>query len=192
MIRRLAFTAALSALSLTALANEVNPISVAAGLGRTDYRASCAQGWNCDHTGKSSGKLTLAYTFDVPRESMLVNALELTYSHGGTSKATQAATGTRVRTAFDAFGVSYKASYSLGALGFQGRLGAAATSADMQNGALSQSYSRFGFTYGVGVSYQLTRNLQANVNVDRLPIKYTATDKGGANLFTVGLNYQFE
>lgn len=172
-MNRLVVCAVLGVLAGAARANEVNPISVAAG------------------AAQAGGKLTLAYTFDVPHEQMLVNALELTYSHSGKHHS-EGGPRPALRTAFDAFGMSYKASYAFGALGLQGRLGLAATQSDLQTGALSASQSRFGFTYGVGVSYQLSRNWSATVNADRLPVQHAASVKGGANLITIGLNYQFD
>ncbi|MGZ3183225.1 MAG: hypothetical protein ACXU8N_12360 [Telluria sp.] len=161
MIRRLAAAAALSAVSLLASANEVNPISVAATVGTARYTEQDASA--------RAATLSLAYTFDVPRDRSLVNSVQLNYYYGGTDKP-------KVHSAFDAFGMSYKASYAMGPFALNARAGVAT--------ARVNASSKFGFTYGVGVSRELTKNLSATLQADRLP--------GKVNLITLGLNYAFE
>lgn len=184
MYRSLFIAASFFAASLVH-ANEVNPIYAGAALGTSTWKPSCNASF-CDRERGVAGKAWLGYQFGTVEDNKLLSSVEATYFNSGV--ITEGPADSRHSTHVTAFGLSYKAAYKVGAFGMHARGGVAAINNQVSYGtAQFKDGNKFGFTYGIGASYQVNENVSVVLDADKL-----RNNRVSAPIYTVGVNYKFK
>lgn len=161
-----------------------------AGFGPSKIGISCAGTSSCD-TSDSGFKVYGGWNLAGPW------SLEAVYFDWGKASRSSTAGGVTSTLATDATGMGVGAAYTL--LFWWGRcfarLGVAQNDADTNTAtggaASSSSHSSTEAYYGFGCGYPFTPSLMLTADADFSRVKYTANDKAGTQLFTVGLRFSF-
>ena len=161
---------------------------VGAGPSRIDI--GCAGATSCD-TGDNGFKVYAGWNVSGPW------ALEAVYFDWGKANRSSSAGGITSTLATDATGVGVGAAYTI-LFGWGhcfARAGLAQNGADTSTAvggvASSSSHSTTEPYAGFGCGYSLTPTLMVTADADFSRVKYTSTDKAGAQLLTLGLRFSF-
>lgn len=188
MIRTTLAAAVLMTASLSASAAPASPLYAGAAIGQADYRADCEGATTCDDK-VGAGKVYLGFNLDDAAEGALRSSIETSYFRGAT--ATAGADGFEANARIHGIGVAYKASYQVGAVELNGRVGGAYTRSRVEvPGFFTDRASTFGATYGIGAAFNVSEAVALTLDVERVPAKY-GDEKQGANLYTAGLRMSF-
>lgn len=188
MIRTTLAAAVLMTASLSASAAPASPFYAGAALGQADYRADCTGATTCDDK-VGAGKVYMGFNLNDAAEGAIQSSIETSYYRGAT--ATAGADGIEADARIHGIGVTYKASYKLGAVELNGRVGGAYTKSRVEvPGFFTDKASTFGATYGIGASVALNENVALTLDAERVPAKY-GDEKQGANLYTAGVRFAF-
>ncbi|MBB5370317.1 MULTISPECIES: outer membrane protein [unclassified Janthinobacterium] len=177
-----------------------NPGPVYAGASY-GFRAStgldCAPGQqNCDKSSKRNGKAYVGYSFDaLPFQGgVAVPAIELVgYTSGSVTSGFDTGAGKVAgRGKFNGAGVQGVLGYQFDAFTLSGRAGLAYTQGkvDYATGG-SDKENKAGLMYGLGAAYALNKNWSLHLDWDRVPVKYSGSQKTKADMFSLGASYRF-
>jgi hypothetical protein len=194
---RIASAAVLALLSFAASAQ--NYVSGSVGISH-NYDMDCVAGASCDRSANSTGKITFGHEFgSTPLwggdfggavEIMGFRAAEAKagFNNGNGNAALVAGSGYSTGLA-----AAYAMHLAYGDFAVKTRLGAAYTkgSVDYLAGG-SDSNSSWVPYVGLGASYALTKNVNLDLDWDRLPTRFRDnTDKVNVNMLSLGATYKF-
>src|SRR5450830_1490385 len=177
---------------------EPGPVYAGASYGfRASTGLDCAPGQqNCDKSSKRNGKAYVGYSFDaLPFQGgVAVPAIELVgYTSGSVTSGFDTAAGKVAgRGKFNGAGVQGVLAYHFDAFSVSGRAGVAYTKANVDYAAGgSDKENKAGLMYGLGTAYALNKNWSLHLDWDRVPVKYSGSQKTKADMFSLGASYRF-
>ncbi len=189
-----AVTAAVFALAGTS-ASAQNYVGLNVGISH-NYDLNCVTGAACDRGANSTGKLTFGHLFDAEPAmgGTFANGIELMGFRAAEAKAgfRTAAGLVSGNGVASGYGLSYAPQLNLGDLALKGRVGVAYVkgSVNYAGGGASDD-SSFVPTVGAGASYALNKTVALSLDYDRVPTRFSGTEKANVNMWSVGLSYKF-
>jgi OOP family OmpA-OmpF porin len=188
MKNRSALLAAATSVALLAPLPALAQFYAGAGFGTSKIDISCAGTTSCD-TSDSGFKVYGGWNIAGPW------SLEAVYFDWGKASRASSPGGVTSTLATSASGIGVGAAYTYQFLWGRcfARLGIAQNDADTDTttggSAASSSHSSAEAYYGFGCGYSFTPTLMLTADADFSRVKYTANDKAGTQLFTVGLRW---
>jgi hypothetical protein len=189
--------AALALVSFAASAQ--NYVGATVGISH-NYDMDCVAGASCDRGANSSGKVVIGHEFgSTPLwggdfggavEFMGYRAAEAKAGFNNGNGNANLVAGSGYSTGL---GAAYAMHLAYGDFAVKTRLGLAYTkgSVDYLGGGSSSNDSWVPYL-GVGASYSLTKNVDLNLDWDRLPTRFRDnTDKVNLNMLSLGATYKF-
>jgi outer membrane immunogenic protein len=174
------------------------PVYAGASYGfRANTGLDCAPAQqNCDKSSKRNGKAYVGYSFDaLPFQGgVAVPAIELVgYASGSVTSGFDTAAGKVAgRGKFAGAGVQGVLAYQFDAFTLSGRAGLAYTQGKVDYAAGgSDKENKAGLMYGIGTAYALNKNWSLHLDWDRVPVKYSGSQKTKADMFSLGASYRF-
>jgi opacity protein-like surface antigen len=155
---------------------------------RSPYSLSCSSGTPCDRSAGSSGKVFI--------DSLLTPSFGLgamAWRTGQAQGSFQTPNGLLAgRGRSNGLAVTAYVPLTLDNFTFKARLGLAHSRGQVDySGGGSASKSSWQPVIGAGASYALNGNWSVNADWDRLPTRFSNSQKSSLNLFSLGVAYKF-
>lgn len=195
----LAIAASLSAIAFASSAQAADSYVGAAWGVRTNSDLNCAVGAVCERASKSTGKITGGYNFaSTPYNGLtLTQSIEgMLYQIGDTKGSFSTGSGLKNGTGKSTgTGIFYKVDLGTDTFGVTAKIGTnyARSTVDFSAGGSDTEKAWFLPAIGLGLRYNLSKEVSLTADWDRLPSKFSSSNstKTINNMFSVGVAYKF-
>ncbi|MBC3874832.1 outer membrane beta-barrel protein [Undibacterium flavidum] len=195
----LAIAASIGAMAFAANAQAADSYLGAAWGVRTTSDLNCAVGAVCERASKSTGKIFGGYNFaSTPYNGFtLTQGIEgMLYQIGDTKGTFHTASTLKNGTGKSTgAGIFYKVDLGNETFGVTGKIGTsyARSNVDFTAGGKDSEKAWFMPAIGLGMRYNLTKEVALTADWDRLPSKFSGTNSAKTinNVFSVGVAYKF-